>query len=54
VPTRQGGESAEELRRALEAGRLQYNHQRPDEGLGWKTPAQKRAENGVAAVRPAG
>jgi putative transposase len=42
-------ESAQELRDALEAWRLEYDHRRPHESLGWKTPAQKRAENLAAA-----
>ena len=43
-------ESAQELREALEAWRLIYNHRRPHESLGWMTPAQKRAENLEAAT----
>jgi putative transposase len=43
-------ESAQELREALEAWRLIHNHRRPHESLGWKTPAQKRAENLAAAT----
>lgn len=43
-------ESAQELREALEARRLIYNHRRPHESLGCKTPAQKRAENLAAAT----
>jgi transposase InsO family protein len=48
----QDWESADELRRTLEAWRLRYNHQRPHESLAWRT--QKRAENGVAAARAVG
>ena len=43
-------ESAQELREALEAWRLIYNHRRPHESPGWMTPAQKRAENLEAAT----
>ncbi len=43
-------DSAQELRDALEAWLQRYNHQRPHESLGWKTPAQKRAENLAAAT----
>jgi putative transposase len=42
-------ESAQELREALEAWRIIYNHRRPHESLGWKTPAPKRAKNLEAA-----
>lgn len=41
----QDWESADELRRALEAWRHWYNHRRPHEALGWQTPAQRRAQN---------
>jgi putative transposase len=43
-------ESAQQLRDALEAWRHTYNHRRPHESLGWRTPAQKRDENLKAAT----
>lgn len=38
-------ESADELRAALEAWLVKYNHERPHQSLGWLTPAEKRALN---------
>lgn len=38
-------ESAEELRAALSAWLIKYNHERPHQSLGWLTPAEKRAIN---------
>ena len=44
-------ESIAELRAALEAWLIEYNHGRPHQALGWKTPAERRAKN--LAVRTA-
>ena len=38
-------ESAAELRNALGAWLKTYHYERPHQALGWKTPAEKRAEN---------
>ncbi|MBN1919162.1 MAG: transposase [Verrucomicrobia bacterium] len=38
-------ESAAELRSALAARLKTYHYERPHQALGWKTPAEKRAEN---------
>ena len=49
----QDWESAEELRQALDAWRLLYNHERPHESLAWETPVQRREKNLVAAKKAA-
>jgi putative transposase len=48
-------ESLDDLRAALEAWVKRYNEQRPHQALGWKTPAEYRAEklNATTAMRPA-
>jgi transposase InsO family protein len=48
-------ESIDELRAALEAWVKRYNEQRPHQALGWKTPAEYRAErlSTTLAMRPA-
>jgi putative transposase len=46
-------ESAEELREALLAWQRRYNAQRPHQALGWKTPAEYRAEKLGLAVEKA-
>lgn len=48
-------ESLDELRAALEAWVKRYNEQRPHQALGWKTPAEYRAERlgATLAMRPA-
>jgi putative transposase len=38
-------DSAAELRAALEAWLVKYNHHRPHQALGWLTPAEKRSLN---------
>ena len=38
-------ESAQELRDALRSWLKIYHYERPHQALGWKTPAEKRAEN---------
>jgi transposase InsO family protein len=43
-------ESIDELRAAIEAWVKRYNEQRPHQALGWKTPAEYRAEHLGAAV----
>ena len=37
-------DSIDELRAALDAWVERYNEQRPHQALGWKTPAEYRAE----------
>jgi len=44
-------ESITELRAAIEAWLIEYNHGRPHQALGWETPAERRAKN--LAVRAA-
>ena len=41
----QDWDSADELREALLAWQVRYNTQRPHQALGWKTPAEYRAEH---------
>lgn len=41
----QDWESADQLRDALKAWLVKYNHERPHQSLGWLTPAEKRALN---------
>ncbi len=41
----QDWESADQLRAALQAWLIKYNHERPHQSLGWLTPAEKRATN---------
>jgi transposase InsO family protein len=43
--------SADELREALIAWRHRYNTRRPHQALGWKTPAEYRAEKLGAALK---
>ncbi len=38
-------ESITELRAAIEAWRIEYNHGRPHQALGWETPAERLAKN---------
>ena len=44
-------ESIAELRAAIEAWLIEYNHGRPHQAMGWETPAERRAKN--LAVRVA-
>jgi len=47
-------ESIDELRAAIMAWVRRYNEQRPHQALGWKTPAEYRAEHlGAVAVEKA-
>lgn len=46
-------ENADELREALLAWQRRYNAQRPHQALGWKTPAEYRAEKLGLAVEEA-
>ena len=46
-------EGADELREALLAWQHRYNTQRPHQALGWKTPAEHRAEKLGGAVERA-
>ncbi len=46
-------ETAEELRVALVAWQHRYNTQRPHQALGWRTPAEYRAEKLKSVVAEA-